>query len=237
MSTPMDVMRDPIRGSQPKLDGALPLLNVVTRKVVVGPGENIVHQGDVPRAVHLLLEGQTCRYKLLGNGRRQITAVLVPGDICDLEAAMRGRADYSVQALASSVLGEIPLDRVKRLDTDASEAGRALWRQLLRDEAIASEWIVGLGRRSARERLAHFICELRERMRKVGLGDDDTYNLHLTQAEMADALGLSVVHVNRTLQQLRGDGLIELRGLLLRVLEPSALADMAGFDPAYLEQA
>ena len=237
MSNSMDVAPEPGRAYRPKLDGADPLGRIVAREAVVRRGQVVVRQGDVPRAAHLLLEGQTCRYRLLPDGRRQITAILVPGDVCDLEALMRGRADYTGEALAPSVLGEIPTGSVDVPDGADPQVRRALWRQLLRDEAIAREWMVGMGRRSAKERLAHFVCEMRERWRKVGLGEGDRFALDLTQAEFADVLGLSTVHVNRTLQELRRDALIEFGKGVLHIVDYAALAEVAAFEPAYLEVA
>ena len=193
-----------------------------------------MRQGDVPRAGHLMLKGYACRYRLLTDGRRQITAILVVGDLCDMDAVMRGRADCGVATLTPCVLGEIPADQVNDVDETDPVLRRVLWRQLLRNEAIAREWMVVLGRRTAKERLAHLLCELRERLRAVGRGQDDSYDLDLTQSDFADALGLSVVHLNRTLQDLRHSGLIEFRNKLLRIVDPMALADMAGFDPGYL---
>ena len=233
----MDVARGPVGAPSFKIGRSHPFLKSVVREVVLGPRESVVRQGDVPRSAHVLLEGQTCRYRLLANGRRQITAILVPGDVCDLEAAMRSRADYFVETLAPSVLGEIPLARLDPSDDADPETRRALWRHLLRDEAIAREWMVGLGRRSAKERIAHLFCELRERLRMSGLGAGDCYDLHLTQADLADVLGLSTVHVNRSLKELRQDGLAEVRRGALHVADPAALAKLAGFDPAYLEAA
>ncbi len=235
MSRMVDAAPEPNRAPRPKLDGADPVRRVVAREAVVERGQVVVRQGDMPRAAHLLLEGQTCRYRLLPDGRRQITAILIPGDVCDLEAVMRGRADYSVEALAPSVLGEIPAPHVDDPDGADPKVRRALWRQLLRDEAIAREWMVGMGRRSARERMAHFVCEMQERMRKVGLGDGDRFGLDLTQAALADVLGLSTVHVNRVLQEFRRDGLVEFSGRVMHVIDHAALAKLAVFEPAYLE--
>jgi CRP-like cAMP-binding protein len=235
MSTSMEIPPRGSRSVRPKLDGADPLMTVVTREVAFRSRQDVMRQGEVPRVAHLLLDGYGCRYRLLGDGRRQITAILVPGDLCDLEAVMRGRADYGVATFTHCVLGEISAEHVNDVDEIDPVLRRILWRQLLRDEAIAQEWMVVLGRRTARERLAHLLCELRERMRAVGLGQDDSYGFDLTQSDLADMLGLSVVHVNRTLQDLRHKGLVEFRSKLLRIIDPAALANMAGFDPAYLD--
>ena len=217
------------------LAGTDPLLSAVVRKVEVGARSTVIQQGDLPRVAHLLVQGQAYRYRLLPDGRRQITAFLVPGDVCDLEAVMRGRADFGVVAATSCVLGEMPADAVNstgELDLDLQQA---LHRQLLRNEAIAREWMVGLGRRSAGERLAHLICELHERLWHAGAGERYRYRLELTQDELADILGLSNVHINRTLTELRRVGLMEFRNKVVHILDHTALTQLADFDATYLE--
>ena len=229
--------RRPERPPVPRLDGAEPLLKAVVRERVVGVRQDVVRQGEIPEMAHVLLEGHTCRYRMLSDGRRQITAVLVPGDVCDLEAVMRGRADYSVAALTTCTLGEIPADRVSNPVGLDPEMTQALWRRLLRDEAISREWLVSMGKRTALERLAHIFCELAVRLKEVGLARDDSFDFQITQAELADVLGLSCVHINRTLQELRRTELVEMTRGRLSILDFPALASLAGFDPTYLQMA
>ena len=217
------------------LDGTKALLDAVVREKVVRPRSDVLRQGDVPTVAHVLLDGHTYRYRLLHDGRRQITAVLVPGEICDLEAVMRGRADYSVGALTKCVLGEIPAEQVADPVALGPEMARVLWRRVLRDEAISREWLVNMGRRSALERVAHLLCELRVRMEGVGLARNAEYDLDFTQVELSDILGLSPVHVNRILQQLRRTGLIKLLAGTVTILDETTLETVAGFDPAYLQ--
>ena len=219
------------------LDGTKALLDAVVREKVVNPRSDVLRQGDVPTVAHVLLDGHTYRYRLLHDGRRQITAVLVPGEICDLEAVMWGRADYSVGALTKCVLGEIPAEQVADPVALRPEMGRALWRRVLRDEAISREWLVSMGRRSALERVAHLLCELRVRMESVGLARAEEYDLDFTQMELSDILGLSAVHINRVLQQLRKTGLIQLSGGIVNILNLPTLEVVAGFDPTYLQVA
>ena len=227
----------PGRVSGAKLDGAKPLLKAVVNSKAVGPGYQILLQGSVPTAAHVLLDGQAYRHRLLEDGRRQITAVLLPGDVCDLEAAMQGRADYSVSALTNCILGELPLNAVADPTTVDPELARALWRCLLRDQAIAREWLVNLGCRTAFERAAHLICEMRFRLQAAGLTEDNAFELRMTQGEMADLLGLSNVHVNRTLKELRETGLVEFSKSTVSILDVSALERLASFDPIYLKMA
>ena len=153
----MDARSTTGRSLRPKLDDTETLLKAVVRERVVNPRSNVLCQGDVPRLAHILLDGHTCRYRLLDDGRRQITAVLVPGDVCDLEAVMRGQADYGVGTLTRCVVGEIPVERVADPTTLDPEMTRALLRRLLRDQGIAREWLVGIGKRTALERLAHLV--------------------------------------------------------------------------------
>ena len=230
----MDARSTTGRSLRPKLDDTETLLKAVVRERVVNPRSNVLCQGDVPRLAHILLDGHTCRYRLLSDGRRQITAILMPGDICDLEAVMRGRADYSVGALTRCVLGEIPTERVAISAGSDPEMTQALWRRLLRDQAIAREWLVGMGQRTALERVAYLLCELRFRLEGVGMASGAEFEMPLTQVELADALGLSPVHINRTLRELRTTGLIRLATGTLTILDISVLELVAGFDPAYL---
>jgi CRP-like cAMP-binding protein len=189
--------------------------------------------GAEPEVAHLLLVGHTCRYRMLRDGRRQITAIQVPGDICDLEAILAGRADYAVNTLTRCTVGEIPLSRIAALDS--RDLSAALGWRLRRDEAIAREWIVSLGRRVGIERMGHLLCELRWRLAAVGLATDDSFEMRITQHDFADALGLTSVHVNRVLKCLRDSHLIHLKGGWLTLLDRQRLERLAQFDPAYLE--
>ena len=223
--------------SRSKLDGTEILLKAVIREKTVEPRSDVLRQGDVPKIAHVLLDGHTYRYRLLNDGRRQITAVLMPGDICDLEAVMRGRADYSVGALTRCVLGEVPAEQVADPTALGPEMTRTLWRQLLRDEAISREWLVGMGRRCALERVAHLLCEFRVRLEAVGLSGGAEFEMRFTQMELADLLGMSTVHVNRVLQQLRRTGLIEFSSGTVSILDVPTLEMVAEFDPTYLRMA
>ncbi len=217
-----------------RLSGVEPLLKAVVNTESVRPGFHILLQGDVPTAVHVLLDGQAYRYRLLEDGRRQIVAILVPGDICDLEAVMRGRADYGVANMTNCVLGELPVSTIADFTTIDPELVQALWRGLLRDQAIAREWLVNVGCRTALERVAHLICEFRLRLEAVGLTKGDAFKMQMTQAEIADLLGLSTVHINRTLKQLRKLGLVDYSKSIISVLDVPALERVAGFNPTYL---
>ena len=218
-----------------RLGGVEPLLEAIVSAETVGPGFHVLLQGAVPTAVHILLEGQAYRYRLLEDGRRQIVAILVPGDVCDFEAVMRGRADYGIATMTDCVLGELPVSTIADLRTMDPELAQALWRGLLRDQAIAREWLVNVGCRTAMERVAHLIYEFYLRLKAVGLTKGDAFKLQMTQAEIADLLGLSTVHVNRTLKQLRKIGLVHYSRSIISILDIPALESVAGFNPTYLK--
>ena len=229
--------RDGPWAAAPALNRADPLLAAVSRARSIPHRQDILRHGEVPGVAHVLLDGHTCRYQLLRNGHRQITAILVPGDLCDLEAVLRGRADYGVAALTPCTVGEIPLAAIHEPREPGAGIARALWQHVLRDEAIAREWLVNIGRRPALERVAHLFCELRARLEGVGLASADGFEMNLTQAELADALGLTGVHINRVIRSLRQGGLIRMDGPRLTILDRPALEALAGFDPAYLRTA
>jgi CRP-like cAMP-binding protein len=200
----------------------------------LGPREDIIHEGDLPRHVNLILDGHACRYKVLEDGRRQIMAFFVPGDLCDLRVFVLGRMDHSIGTLSPVRLAEIPHDAIMELTDNHPRVTRALWWSALVDAATSREWTVNVGQRTAVERMAHLLCELFVRLRAVGLTRGDACELPMTQPELADALGLSAVHTNRVLQELRADGLIALRNGTLTVPDLEALQAVALFDPNYL---
>ena len=217
-----------------RTDGFAGLIGTGDRERPVQKRQDILRPGEATPFGHLLIAGYACRYRVLGNGRRQITALLVPGDICDLHAALKGWADYAVSALTPCTVSEFPVAQFANGSGVSPEWAASLLRVACRDEAIAREWIVSLGRRNAVERLSHLFCELRVRLGAVGLATEDAYAVTFGQTEFADALGLSTVHVNRALQELRKAGLIRLAGGMLTILDRPALERLAQFDPAYL---
>jgi CRP-like cAMP-binding protein len=196
--------------------------------------EDIIREGDPPAGVNLILNGWACRYKHLEDGRRQIVAYFVPGDLCDLRVFILRQMDHSIMTLSPATVAAIPRDTILDLMERYPRITKALWWSTLVDEAILREWIVNVGQRTAYERIAHVLCELFVRLGSVGLTDGDTCEIPVTQAELADTVGLSTVHVNRTLQELRRNRLIDLRGKSLTILDLSALQDAAMFNANYL---
>lgn len=211
------------------------LRNAASRNIRhLGPREDIIHEGDKPRCVNLILEGFACRYKTLEDGRRQIVSFLVPGDICDARMFILREMDHSIGTLSPVRLAEIPGETFLELTDRSPRITRAMWWNALVEEAIAREWTLNVGQRTAYERMAHLLCEFFIRMRAVGLANGTGCELPIIQTELADALGLSTVHTNRVLQELRGAGLITLKGKMLVIPDLDAMQDAALFNPNYL---
>jgi CRP-like cAMP-binding protein len=198
---------------------------------------DICRQGDRPSACCLLLDGFACRYRVLAKGERQIMSFHTPGDIVDLQSLHLEVMDHSIAALVPSQVAFIPHQALHDLIQQHPRLGAALWRDTLIDAAIFREWLVGIGRRSSYARIAHLFCELAFKLKAVGLADGPTFELPITQTELADALGLTPVHVNRVIQQLRAEGLIHLQRGALTVLDWQGLRAAGEFHPAYLHQA
>lgn len=201
---------------------------------VFAQGEDMIAQGDRTGGVRLLLDGFACRYKVLEDGRRQIVAYFVPGDLCDLRVFILKRMDHSIGALTASRVAILAPDAILGLTSRFPNLTRALWWSTLVEEAIAREWIVNVGQRNARERMGHLFLELLFRFRAVGLSEGNSCTLPLTQVELAETLGLSSVHVNRTLQELRRQKLITLEGGTLTIEDVDKLMEVTLFNPDYL---
>ena len=195
---------------------------------------NILSEGERPDHVHVILEGWAARYKTLPDGSRQIVAFLIPGDFCDLHVAILGHMDHGIVALSRCRVAFIPSAELDALTSEHNGLTKALWWATLVDEGVLREWILNVGRRDALERTAHLLCEIHARMKMVGLVEDDRLALPVTQDQLADATGLTAVHVNRTLQRLRKQKLIEIGSGVLDVLDVSGLREVAGFDGNYL---
>jgi CRP-like cAMP-binding protein len=200
-------------------------------------GMNVVREGERIDRVHLILCGWAARYKLLPNGSRQITALMLPGDLCDLRCTMLARMDDGIVALTPIRVAYILPDMLVRLERMRPAIAHALSWYGLVEQATMRAWIVNMGRRHALERVAHLFCELSTRLAVVSDSPDQPLHFPLTQEEIADALGLTAVHVNRVLHELRRRGLITSRRGGLTVLDLPALKQMAGFNDNYLHPA
>lgn len=200
----------------------------------IGARSDIVAETQDPRAVNVILEGWACRYKQFADGRRQIVSILLPGDACDPHVFLLKEMDHAIGALSPVTLTQIPDAVFQRLMGRSPGLEEAFQREALAAVAIQREWTVSLGRRSAIERLAHLFCELHRRLLAVGLADAAGCPMPLTQLDLADALGQTSVHINRTLQELRGSGMITLRSRHLTIHDHDGLQRLAIFDPVYL---
>jgi CRP-like cAMP-binding protein len=195
--------------------------------------DDIVRIGDRPSVVCLMLDGMSARYKVSADGKRQIMSFHIRGDIPDLQSLFIDVMDHSLAALVDSTVLAIPHDKMLNIVDLHPRIAHLLWRETLIDAALFREWIV-MRDRPAYVRVAHLLCEQFLRMQAVGLTTDNTCPLRITQAQIGDALGLSNVHVNRTLQELRAEQLIVLEGWTLTILDLDGLKKAGEFDPLYL---
>jgi CRP-like cAMP-binding protein len=198
---------------------------------------DLVREGDKPSECCLLVEGLACRYKVLGEGQRQILSFHLPGEIPDLQSLHLMVMDHSLGTLTPGVAAYIAHAALNEVLGKSATLTSLCWRETLIDASVFREWLAGVGRRTAHQRVAHLLCELMLRMRALELTHDRTMELALTQAEIADALGLSTVHVNRVLQDLRRDGYISQAGKRLAVRDWPGLKVAGEFDPTYLHLA
>lgn len=211
------------------------LAQVISEVVEVGPDQDIVRQHDRLDRSSLMLEGWCCRYLTLSDGRRQILALHVPGEFVDLHSFPVKRMDHNVATLTRCRLGYAPHENLRRLTETHPHLTRLLWLSTLIDGAILRQWLLGVGQRSALENTAHMLCELYLRLQVAGLAGAHAFAFPLTQVELADALGISAVHTNRVLQELRARRLVAWQAGKAQILNWEGLAALAEFDPAYLE--
>jgi CRP-like cAMP-binding protein len=196
--------------------------------------QDIIRDHDRPSQCCLIVEGFAFRYKIIGDGR-QILSWHIPGDIPDMQSLHLDLMDHSLATLVPSKVAFITHETVRGLIRAHPRIGDVFWRETLVDAGIFREWMAGLGRREAYGRMARMLCEFFLRMDAVGLRQDgNVYELPFTQAEMADALGLSTVHVNRTVQDLTANGLIQIKKGLAVVKDWDGLRQAGEFDPTYL---
>jgi CRP-like cAMP-binding protein len=200
----------------------------------IGARRDLTREGDRPKSIFLIREGWAARYKQLPDGRRQVVGFFLPGDICDLHVYILKEMDHSIGAITALKVAEIGRDEFEHLMDESPRVTQALFWDELVSVAIQREWTLNLGQRTAYERLAHLFVELYLRLRAVGLTQGNMCDFPLTQVDIADATGLTAVHVNRTLQELRREGLIELQGRRLTIPDLAALKNVALFNENYL---
>ena len=202
----------------------------------LGPRVDLIREGDQPGSVFVILEGWAFRYKVLPKGSRQITAFLMPGDACDLHIGMLAEMDHSIQTATRAEVARISRQTIDEMMAAHPGIAQAMYIAQLVDEGTLRAWIVSLGRRNSAERAAHLLLELYARAVRAGVASHDEMELPVSQAVLADALGMTPVHINRTLQELRRSGAILLRRGVLRIKDPIALTKLSGFDENYLHR-
>jgi CRP-like cAMP-binding protein len=200
----------------------------------VQPRYDLIREGDAPRAVYLVVSGWGCHYRTLEDGRRQIVDFAIPGDFCDLNLFILDRMDHSIGAITRFKVAEIGREVLHRVVTNCPNITTALWWVELVSKSIHREWIVNVAKRSAQERIAHLFCEMFLRLESVGLTNGFSCDFPLTQQDIADATGLTPVHVNRTIQELRRQGLVLLERQQLTIPDMRRLQGVALFNAEYL---
>ena len=198
--------------------------------------QDLIREGDETGPVFVMLEGWACRYKILPSGARQIMAFLMPGDCCDLHIKLLAEMDHGIQAITTAMVATIAQPLMRTMMRDHPSIAEAMYTAQLIDEGIMRAWIVSMGRRSSTERVAHLICELYLRARNIGLTGDGEFALPLSQLVLADALGMTAVHINRVLKELRLAGAMALKRGSVTILDPVKLVQIAGFDENYLHR-
>ena len=198
------------------------------------PSAYIIREQDLTKNCCILLSGFAFRSKVVGNGGRQILSVNIPGEILDLQHAFLGKADHSIQMLTAGDVAFVAADAVHDIAFAHPAVGRAMWLETLAEGSIFREWIANIGRRDARTRVAHLLCEIAVRLHAAGLITGNRYELPMTQEQLGDATGLTPVHVNRTLQKLRSDGLITRDRRAITIEDWKALSGVGDFVSAYL---
>jgi CRP-like cAMP-binding protein len=195
----------------------------------------VVREMDSASNVCVLLSGCAMRQKVLGHGQRQILSIHFAGEFLDLQNSFLGIADHSVQMLTPGQVAFIPVTEIDRVMSERPNIARALWVDSLVDSAIFREWIANVGGRDAKTRVAHLLCEFSLRLKVAGLGEIDHYEIPMTQEQLADATGLTAVHINRTLKSLEADGLIvRTSPRAVTIGDWRRLAEVGDFQSAYL---
>ena len=228
---------DKLRGYAPLDQGDEAALAAVCRTSrIYSAGHDLIREGDEPGPVFIVLEGWAHRYKILPDGSRQIIAFLMPGDFCDLHVGVLAEMDHCIGTLTEATIAAVPRQRMEALIDERPRLTKAFWWTQLVDEGVLRATIVSMGRRRSVERVAHLLCELCFRMRNIGLATDDDCTMPFTQIVLADAVGMTPVHVNRVVRTLRLAGAMRLEGGALIIADIVKLARIAGFDDNYLHR-
>lgn len=194
----------------------------------------LIREGHDAPECYLILDGCVCRHKLASNGGRQIVSFHMAGDIVDLQHLLLTKADHSIQTITNVGYARFPAKRLREMAQARPLIAEALWRDTLIDASIFREWVLNVGRRDAKSRIAHMLCAFAVRRQAAGLGSPERFDLPMSQEQIADATGLTSVHVNRMLRALMEDGVIDRNNRDLRVVDWGQMRRVADFDPMYL---
>lgn len=241
----MALSRYPFGPLARRLGGATPLPKADERAILELPliirtieaSRDIVYEDGASNHCCVILDGWTCCYQLLTDGRRQILSFHVPGDLPDLQSLHLPSPDFAMATVTRSIVAFVPHAELRKLTDQYPAIAQAFWREAVVAAATHRAWITSLGRRDARQKLAHLFCELYLRLKAVGLTDGCSMPMPLRQTDFADALGLTSVHVNRTLRSLRTEGMVDLYSRRLTIHGWEALCAVSSFNPRYLHLA
>lgn len=216
-------------------EAALRALPVTFRRLKAG--HYVVWDGDRPQHSCLLIHGFAYRHKIVREGKKQIFSLHMDGDLVDLQNSLLGRADHNVETLTDCDVALIPVDAIRKIAFDHPSVGMAMWYETLVEGSIFREWVLNIGRRDGKTRIAHLLCEFAVRLEVAELGKSNQYTLPITQDQLADAVALTPVHVNRKLKELEAEGLINRTKRNITIHDWPKLAKAGDFQPRYLHLA
>jgi len=199
-------------------------------------GAYLVREGQRPTKCQLIMAGSAVRHKLTDEGGRQIVSVLIASDLADSQNLFLPESDHNVQTLTRTRIAEFDMEPMRELVLGSAAIARAMWIEALSEASIYREWLVNVGRRDARRRIGHLLCEINERLSFTGGADESSFELPMTQEQLGDAVGLTPVHVNRVLKTLGQEGLIQRDRRVISVSDWPRLREASGFDRRYLHQ-
>jgi CRP-like cAMP-binding protein len=197
---------------------------------------DLIREGDRPGPVFVMLEGWACRYKILPSGTRQVLAYLMPGDSCDLHVGLLAEMDHSIQTITPATFANVDRAEMDRILDEYPLIAKAIYVAQLVDEGTMRAWITSMGRRASVERVAHLLCELYIRARNIGLTKEPHFALPVSQLLLADSLGMTAVHLNRVVKELRNSGAMTVERGSIVLSDLPHLVRIAGFDDNYLHR-
>ncbi|WP_157944697.1 Crp/Fnr family transcriptional regulator [Mangrovicella endophytica] len=210
------------------------ILNLSFREVQVATKDDLIMPGETVTYSTLVAHGHLGRFDLMRNGSKQITAFYIPGDMCDLFSVVAPTVGWGISAFGPATVLQVPHAALMAVATEYPNLAFAFWRDTTLDASILAKWASNIGRKKATPRIAHLLCEIGIRLERAGLGSRQGFELELTQEQIGDAVGLTSVHVNRSMQALRADGLIVTKRQMMSIPDWNRLAEAAEFAPAYL---